>query len=172
MKNDRPNQLPKARKEKLIVKELPNEVLIYDLERDKAHCLNHTAGLVWKYCDGKTGVSEIAKSLGDQGKAAVDDRIVWLALDELEKFHLLENAPVRPGHLAGMSRRQLVRNIGFAALALPVIISIAAPTAQAQASCPPPCATPGCIPPNCPCSPNGTNPLCASGICKASGVCQ
>ena len=31
-------KLPKARRSKLVVQELADEVLIYDLERDKAHC--------------------------------------------------------------------------------------------------------------------------------------
>ena len=48
MKNNRPDQLPRARTSELIVKELPDETLVYDLANDKAHCLNHTAALVWK----------------------------------------------------------------------------------------------------------------------------
>ena len=43
MKNDRPEQLPKARTEQLIVKEVDGEVLVYDLTTDRAHCLNDTA---------------------------------------------------------------------------------------------------------------------------------
>lgn len=37
--------LPAVRHEGLIVQELSDEVLIYDLDRDKAHCLNPTADL-------------------------------------------------------------------------------------------------------------------------------
>ncbi len=40
--------LPHGRKDGLVVKELGNETLVYDLERDEAHCLNQTAALVWK----------------------------------------------------------------------------------------------------------------------------
>jgi len=129
--------LPAARKDELIVKELDGEVLVYDLQRDKAHCLNSTAGLVWKHCNGRNSVSEIANFVGDETKTFVDERIVRLALDELEKFHLLEDAPAKPAHWAGMNRRQLIRNVGFAALAMPVILSIAAPTVQAASSCAP-----------------------------------
>jgi len=35
--------LPKARQDKLIVRELPNETLLYDHVSAKAHCLNQTA---------------------------------------------------------------------------------------------------------------------------------
>src|SRR3989442_15786012 len=81
MNKDSVPKFPRARKDQLIVKEVDGEVLVYDLRCDKAHCLNSTAGLVWKYCDGKSGVAEIAKSLGDETQTVVDDRIVLLALD-------------------------------------------------------------------------------------------
>jgi hypothetical protein len=58
--------LPKARRNKLVIQELPDEVLVYDQERDKAHCLNQTAALVWKQCDGRTDVPTIAKRLQDE----------------------------------------------------------------------------------------------------------
>ena len=54
--------LPKARQDKLIVRELPNETLLYDHVSAKAHCLNQTAGLVRKHCDGQTTVGELAVS--------------------------------------------------------------------------------------------------------------
>ncbi|MBV9278705.1 MAG: hypothetical protein JOZ41_01360, partial [Chloroflexi bacterium] len=44
---------PRARKNGLIVRELEDEVLVYDLERHRAHCLNRAAGLVWKHADGE-----------------------------------------------------------------------------------------------------------------------
>jgi len=48
MNNHHPAQLPLARKDQLIVKEVDDEVLVYDLKTDQAHCLNKTAALVWK----------------------------------------------------------------------------------------------------------------------------
>lgn len=135
MKSRSNQNLPKARKDQLIIKELPDETLIYDLDRDQAHCLNQTAALVWKSCDGKKSVAEINASLAKEAGVPIDERVVWLALDQLEKFSLLAEVPTTPEVFAGMSRRQLIRNIGVAAVALPVIISIAAPTAQAQLSC-------------------------------------
>ena len=47
------SQVPVARKQGLVVQEMPDEVLIYDLDTNKAHCLNQTAAFVWKSCDGK-----------------------------------------------------------------------------------------------------------------------
>ncbi len=58
--------VPKARKENLVVQELDGEVLIYDLNTNKAFCLNEASALVWQACDGNKDVSEIRKSLGKQ----------------------------------------------------------------------------------------------------------
>ncbi|PYS79821.1 MAG: hypothetical protein DMF70_12375, partial [Acidobacteria bacterium] len=57
---------PLARKEGLVIQELPDEVLVYDLDRDRAHCLNETAAFVWQRCDGRTSTVEIARSLGQK----------------------------------------------------------------------------------------------------------
>ncbi len=35
-------QPPSARRKDLIIEELPDEVLVYDLNTDRAHCLNKT----------------------------------------------------------------------------------------------------------------------------------
>jgi hypothetical protein len=64
----------------------------------------------------------------------VPEEMVWLALDQLETFKLLAETPDKPQALSGLNRRTLVKRIGFAAIALPVVLSIAAPPAQAQAS--------------------------------------
>lgn len=162
---DRFDRVPKARTEKLIIKNLPDETLIYDLESDKAHCLNSTAALVWKNCDGRATVAEVAHLLGPQTQTADNEKVVWLALDQLEKFQLLQSPVVRPANTAVISRRDWARKVGFAALALPVIISIGAPTAQAQTSC----VNPGGRLPGAAC---GSNNQCCSGVCcTTTGPC-
>ena len=156
---------PKARTENLIIKELSDEVLVYDLDHNKAHCLNRTAALVWKVCDGKTSIEEINDRLADQTGVAVDERIIWLALKELETIDLLSQSTSKPAFIASLSRRQLIRNIGVAAVVLPAIISLATPTAQAQASCVPAGPVQG-----------GCNPAtnCCSGVgnCKNPSQCN
>jgi hypothetical protein len=147
---------PLARQSSLIVKEIEDETLVYDLEADKAHCLNVTAARVWKSCDGKTTVSEIAEQLGSSLNQPVDESVVWLALDQLEKFKLLEKAPVAPARLSGMSRRQAVRALGVAAIVLPMVTSLVVPTA-AQSGSPPPIPPGGCC-----VSPN----QCVSQTCQ------
>ncbi len=127
---------PRARKAELIIKEMPDEVLVYDLIRDKAHCLNRTAALVWNYCDGKTSVEKITGRLSKELKAPVDERVVWLALNQLDKNHLLEERVVPPAMLAGINRREVIRALSVAAVvAVPVITSIVAPTPAQAVTC-------------------------------------
>jgi hypothetical protein len=131
MKNE---QLPLARIDQLIVKEVDDEVLVYDLKTDKAHCLNKTAANVWKNCDGEKSVSDITAALASGAAAAVDEGVVWLALEQLEKFELLAKVPTASTVFGGLGRRQLMRTLGVAAIALPVVVSIIAPIAASAAS--------------------------------------
>jgi hypothetical protein len=127
---------PLARKDDLIVKQMPDEVLVYDLARDKAHCLNRTAALVWNYCDGRTSVPKMTGRLGRELQTPVDERVVWLALSQLSKNHLLEKRIVPPPVMAGLNRRQMIRALGVAAVvSVPVITTIVAPTPAQAATC-------------------------------------
>jgi len=163
MKKDLTHQLPKARTEQLIVKEVDDEVLVYDLKTDQAHCLNKTAARVWEYCDGRNSLADIRTALVADSGALVDEGLVWLALDQLQQYNLLAEAPSAPPAFAGMTRRQLVRTLGVAAIALPVVVSIVSPTAVSAASCNGVCNSPADCPPTCsscakltPGSPNKT----------------
>jgi coenzyme PQQ synthesis protein D (PqqD) len=44
---------PLARSDGLIVQELDGELLVYDLERHRAHRLSETAAFVWRRCEGE-----------------------------------------------------------------------------------------------------------------------
>lgn len=153
---------PHARVARLVIKELPDEVLVYDLDADKAYCLNQTAALVWKNCDGRRTVAQLSQLIAQETNAPVPEEMVWLALDQLLEFRLLDGAPPRPKYLAGMSRRQLVRKIGMAALTLPTIFSIVTPTPAQAGSCAGnnrpdgcPCQNPGDCVPSHHCNPLG-----------------
>ena len=138
MKKIAHGHLPLMRTERLIVDELRDEVLVYDLDRHQAHCLNSTAALVWKHCDGQTNPPDIARRLQDELRVPWKEDHVWLALRQLEQIHLLEAPIALPPQLAGMSRRQMVRALGVAAaVAVPLVTSIVAPTPAQAASCAP-----------------------------------
>lgn len=128
-------QFPAARKSGLVVQEVPDEVLVFDLESNKAHCLNKTAAMVWKSCDGNTSVPEIAKFIANKtGKSANDD-LVWLAIDQLAQNNLLETQVSAP--MNGQTRREVIKKIGLASMiAIPVVASLVAPqNALANVSC-------------------------------------
>ena len=65
-------QNPTARKEGLVIQELSDEILVYDLNSNKAHCLNLTAAFIWKACNGKNSINEIVSNFEKQtgGKIA------------------------------------------------------------------------------------------------------
>jgi hypothetical protein len=107
--------LPQARRDGLVVQELAEEVLVYDTERHKAHCLNPMAAAVWRHCDGRTGVAEIARRLQQELSTPVDRAVVFSALAQLGKAQLLTGEVRRQGDEAGLTRRELVRMLGVAA---------------------------------------------------------
>src|SRR5258706_14200726 len=109
--------LPTCRKDGIIVRELADEVLIYDLLRDQAHCLNKTAGFVWQHCDGRTRIATVARLLAAKEQVPVNESVVLLALDQLAERHLLVDPLPRPSGIK-VSRRRLVLKYAPAALAL------------------------------------------------------
>lgn len=129
------NQNPVARKSGLVIQEVPEEVLVYDVDTNKAHCLNKTAAMVWRSCDGTRSVPEIAEYVGREAGEKVTNDFVWLAIDQLNANDLLEKRV--EADFNGMSRRDVIKRIGLTSMvALPVIASLVAPpTALASGSC-------------------------------------
>jgi hypothetical protein len=124
---------PKARKSALIVKEVADEVLDSDENNHQAHSLNLTAALVWKHCDGRSTIPKITRHLAKEMNQPVSEQLVWLALKQLEDSRLLETSA--PVWIKQTSRRELVRRIGIAAVALPIISSMTTANAAAVGSC-------------------------------------
>lgn len=158
MKN---SQIPIARKEGLVVQETAEEVLVYDLNSNKAHCLNRTAAFVWKSCNGDNSVSEITKLFEKEIGSAVQEDLIWLAIDQLNEKNLL--AASLASNFAGRSRREAIRKIGLATvIALPVVASLTAPTSALAATSCTCVSSSGCL----------TQTTCPStSNCNASGVC-
>ena len=162
---------PSARHDKLVVEELQNEILVYDSENAQASCLNPTASLVWKYADGKTSISEIASKMSGDLGSKVDPKVVYYALEQLDKRKLLIERGTIPSQYNQMSRRDFLVRAGIvgAAVAIPVIISVGAPT-PAMAVTPRPCnatcvggITGECVT-ACPCTATtGGNKCCPGG---------
>lgn len=116
---------PLARADELVIEELGDELLVYDLKIDRAHSLSEDAARVWQRCDGKVEVESLP------GELRMDPDTVTRALDELEACALLD-AGVADNN--GVTRRELsvrAAKIGAAATAAPLIWSIASPTPAA-----------------------------------------
>ena len=128
-------QLPVARKEGLVIQELPDEILVYDLKINKAHCLNETAAFVWKACDGKNSVADITKLFGNKSNSQVPEDLIWLALDQLSENNLLEKE--LEAKLKGQTRREVIKKIGLASIvALPIISALIFPQSALAVFCP------------------------------------
>jgi len=154
---------PLARKEKLLCREVPDGLMVYDLDRREAHSLNQAAALVWRRCDGKTSVPEIAEQLHTELNLPQDEELVWLALGRLDRAQLLDG-PLTESDPVRTSRRAVIRKLGLAgglAALLPLVDSLTAPPAMAADSAGGgPCAAADCSV----CGDTGGGPkLCCSG---------
>jgi hypothetical protein len=128
---------PRRRKQGLAVQNLADEVLVYDLERHRAHCLNRTAALVWRHCNGKTNVSDMARILKEKFDVPADLELVRYALDRLGRAHLLEGR-VAPAKYSRRDFMHRLKKIGLAAsVMLPVVSTIVSPTPAHAMSCVP-----------------------------------
>lgn len=153
-------QIPKARKKGLVIQEMPDEVLVYDLDEHKAHCLNSTAAKVWQACDGEKEIFEIAKLLNNTDSKVAED-LVWLAIDQLNQNNLLENEV--SSKFEGMTRRDVIKKVGIAAaVSLPIISILSFPSSALAVTCSTSvigqqgdCPNPGEI-----CCPGATQPEC------------
>lgn len=125
-------RLPLARNEGIVVQDIEDETLAYDLVTHQACCLNRTASLVYKACGAGSSFEDLKRT------HELTDEIIFLALDELKRANLLEADSPYVSPFAGVSRREVIKRVGLASMAaLPMISSIVAPSAAAAQSGPP-----------------------------------
>ena len=143
---------PRARADELVIEELGDELLVYDLRTDAAHSLDASAAAVWRACDGETSPHAIAAATGTTREG------VEHALRELAERDLVE-AP------AAHSRREAMKigvTAGAVGVAIPIVHSIVAPTAaEAQSGCVPVSGT--CLFSSQCCSNNCNDGVCVPG---------
>jgi hypothetical protein len=158
---------PRARQQGLVVRDLGDELVVYELESHRGHCLNRTAAVVWRACDGQRTIAAIAAEVGRELGVPAGEDLVRYTLRRLRGVRLLDAAT---GEAASLTRRQVARQIGQAAL-LPVVISLLAPSPSQAATC-------GCpVGAVCDCAgqPVGTTCWdgtdCVNNFCDASGNC-
>lgn len=158
---------PIHRKNDLLTQETLEETLVYDLKTNKALCLNKVSAIIWQNCNGTNSPAQIAWIANEKLNASLNETAVWFTLQELKKKNLLSGELHPPPEFQNISRRQLVKTLGAsAAVALPVIFNVVAPTsAQAGSACVP--LGQSCTSPQQCC----TTPQCSSNVC-ANGICQ
>jgi hypothetical protein len=128
--------LPRTRKEGLLVHEVGQEIVIYDVQRHQAHSLNPMAAAIWRCCDSCTSVSEIVTRVKEEVSPEASEPMIWTALEWFTKAHLLQEPFKAPDNAT--SRREFTSKAAMAAGAtvlLPLITSIAAPTPVEATSC-------------------------------------
>jgi hypothetical protein len=145
-----------SRTEGLVVTRAGEELLVYDLDRHRAHCLNRAAEIVWGECNGVRTIEEIAERVGKEMHETVNGEWVTFALKQLEEADLLAARRGFGENLKGISRREMVRRLRFlgAVAAVPLVASILAPTAQAAGSC------------------KGPGAACTASVQCCTGVCN
>jgi hypothetical protein len=126
---------PVARKDGIVVQDVDDELLVYDLRSNRAHCLTESAAFIWNCCDGRTSVEQMRQKIKERFGTEVSEDFVLLALEELGREGLLESS-VETG-LGKISRREALRKVGVGTMiALPLVASLAVPnTALAAVTC-------------------------------------
>jgi hypothetical protein len=129
---------PRGRTGGLLVEEIDDQLLVYDQQRDVVCSLNGTAAIVWRSCDGDRTVEDLVDVLRAEIGEIADIDLVMVTLDQLEEHGLIEAGYGRRDRLAAQfNRRRFISRVGVvttAAVALPVVQSIVAPTPAAADS--------------------------------------
>lgn len=167
------NKLPTAKSVNIIVQNLNDEVLIYDLTINKAFCLNDTSAKVYNACDGVQTFEDLKR------RYKFTDDLILFAIDELKANNLIED--YQSSHFAGLSRREVMRRVGLASIvALPLITGLVVPTSASAASV---CASTACTTPaGCPspcrscagpftCTVGGAQCPVLGDVCVVTGTC-
>ena len=145
---------PKARSEELLIEEVGGELLIYDVNSNRAHCLNESAAAIWRHCDGNRSIGKLAKHLFPSLAASDAQRLVSIGLERLRRRRLVETA----SPAVDLSKRQMLKKVAIlaaaAGIAAPVVSTIIAPNAAYAFSC---------MPSGFPCT---SSLQCCSGLCR------
>lgn len=131
LKEEMPRRLSTA---SLTIEELPDELMIFDANRNKAFCLNQTAAFVWKHADGSKTIRQIADLMTKQMGKPVTREMIEFSLSILAKDGLLEPGAMSTPIAPGLTRRAILQKFGLGAMALPAVTVLLVSPAKAHAS--------------------------------------
>ena len=158
-------------KKNILVEELPDETLVYDLDRHRAHCLNPTAAFLLAQANGERDLEDLSRMAETEFGDNTSAEVVQLGMERLQRARLVEwegaDAPE-----TGISRKDAIRRLALVGLVLPAVMTIVTPfPAQAATGITPgACRKDGgtsgaCCTNNQLCIPSGQNGACAGGPC-------
>ncbi len=149
-------ECPKARSKNLLTEEVAGELLVFDVNNNRAHCLNESAAAIWRHCNGSRSVTSIASHLFPSLAPSDSERLVAVGIDRLRRRRLLEASVSETA--VDLSKRQLLKKAAIIAAAAgvvaPLVSTVLAPTSAYAFSC---------IPSGLMCSASAQ---CCSGLCR------
>jgi Coenzyme PQQ synthesis protein D (PqqD) len=85
------NSRLRRRREDVIVRKVGHDVLVLDIESDRIHQLNQTAGFIWQRCEEAPSVGEIASLLAIEFDVGHDEAVkdVLETLSRLRELNLI-----------------------------------------------------------------------------------
>ena len=122
---------PQARRENLSIYELAEETLVTDLQSHKVHALNGVAALIWRHCDGKTSVPELARLLPAEFQVQGAEELVHLRSATARAGNLLIGSAPTLSDSARLSRRDALKKLVIVAVSLPIVMTVTARLAKA-----------------------------------------
>jgi hypothetical protein len=139
---------PKSRLSELLVERVADDLLVLDQKNAVGHCLNQAAAAVLEKCDGTRSEEDIRHAIETEVGSPVAPVIVTYALQELGLKRLLEPRNGESGERLESSssssvaapatrirRRDLMKQMGAAALLVPAVTTVLVPTpAMAQSA--------------------------------------
>jgi hypothetical protein len=126
--------MPIKRIDGLLSERIDSELLVFNQATGEGHALNEAASTVFELCDGETDRAAMLAALARDVALPAEDAVLDLALSELRDAGLIAGDEAAPA----TNRRAVIRRLGLsvmAAAALPLVDTMLARPAQAQAPC-------------------------------------
>jgi hypothetical protein len=163
-------QMVHLRTRRVLVEELGDEVVLYDLDDDRAHLLSPNVARVWHAADGTRTVRHLRSAVVAETPAQ-SEFIVWDALEQLAAASMIQGSLIMPGRPGGMTRRTILKRLALTAVAIPVITTIVSPTPAAALTCGQTCQLNGASPTPCLGEGNTGAGNCRCSKLSGSGTC-
>jgi hypothetical protein len=124
---------PVARSERLVIEQVGDEAVIFDLETRASHALKPLAAAVYAYADGKNTVTEIAELASYRLAQPVTEADATDAVVQLTALNLLEGPEIEVSR-NGFSRRDALKTFAAVGAGAALVSTVTAGAAMAATS--------------------------------------